>query len=157
MKAAQIKEYGGVEVIEIVDIPKPGVEKDKVLIEVIAASINPFDYKVRSGMVKDWLPLTFPVTLGGDFSGKVLEVGEEVIDYKKEKFEEILTDFDAVYDLVGGEVTDNSFKVLKKGGVLVSMLGQPSEDLAKQYEVTAIGQGTKTNSEHLKRLAELID
>ncbi len=82
---------------------------------------------------------------------------DQIIDYKKEKFEEILADFDAVYDTVGGRITDDSFKVLKKGGILVSMLGMPKEELAKEYGVNVIGQGTQTNREHLERLAQLID
>lgn len=82
---------------------------------------------------------------------------DEIIDYKTQKFEELLKDFDAVYDTVGGETTTKSFQVLRKGGVLVSMLGAPDEALAKKYSVTAIGQNTKNNAEHLKRLAELVD
>ncbi len=82
---------------------------------------------------------------------------DEVIDYTKEKFEQKLKDFDAVFDTVGGDTTDRSFQVLKKGGVLVSMKGQPNPELAEKYNVKAIGQGTKTNTDHLSRLAQLID
>lgn len=82
---------------------------------------------------------------------------DEIIDYKTQKFEEILKDFDAVYDTVGGETTNKSFLILKKGGILVSMIGQPNEESARKYGVTAVGQGTKTNSEHLQRLAELVN
>lgn len=80
-----------------------------------------------------------------------------VIDYNNQKFEEILKDFDAVYDTVGAEVTDKSFPVLKKGGILVSMLGQPNPDLAEKYGVTALGQGTKIKTDVLNRLAKLVD
>lgn len=82
---------------------------------------------------------------------------DEVIDYNTQKFEKIIQDFDAVFDTVGGETTHKSFQVLKKGGVLVSMLGQPDKGLAQKYGVTAIGQGTNTNSSHLTRLAELVN
>lgn len=82
---------------------------------------------------------------------------DEVIDYKSQKFEEILKDYDAVYDTVGNETTIKSFNVLKRGGILVSMLGQPDQELANKYGVTAIGQETKTNTAHLKRLAELVE
>ena len=78
-------------------------------------------------------------------------------EYKNQKFEDILSDFDAVYDTVGGDVTERSFRVLKKGGILVSMKGQPDEKLAQKYQVFAIGQFTKINAEHLKRLSELVD
>lgn len=82
---------------------------------------------------------------------------DEVIDYKTQKFEELLKDFDAVFDTVGGETTDNSFKVLKKGGILVSMLGEPNQELAQQNQVTAFGQGTQADTAHLTHLAELVD
>lgn len=273
MKAVQYSRYGGSEVLEVNDIQPPLPAKVQVLVEVYAASINPFDSKLRAGYMRDMIPLTFPVTAGGDFAGVVTKVGEgvtefkmgdkvygsslilnggsgsyaeftaanvaniaqkpkstnfeeaaalplvgssavqaieehiklmsgqkilihggaggighiaiqlakatgayitttvsqediefvkqlgtdEAIDYKSQKFEELLKDYDAVFDTVGGNTTNRSFKVLKKGGVIVSMLGQPDPDLAKQQGVTAIGQGTQTNSKHLRRLAELVD
>ncbi len=82
---------------------------------------------------------------------------DEVIDYKLKSFEKVLKDFDAVYDTVGGKTTEKSFEVLKKGGTLVSMLGEPNGNLAKKYEVSAIGQSTKVNTERLKRLTKYID
>jgi NADPH:quinone reductase-like Zn-dependent oxidoreductase len=80
-----------------------------------------------------------------------------VIDYKTEKFEEKLKDYDAVFVTAGQDTAQRSFKVLKKGGVIVSMLGQPDEALAQQQGVTAIGQNSKTTTERLQRLATLID
>ncbi len=62
-----------------------------------------------------------------------------------------------MFDTVGGDTTDKSFKVLKKGGTLVSMLGQPNPTLTKQYGVTAIGQMTHATTDVLKRLAQLVD
>ena len=53
-----------------------------ILVEVAAASINPFDFKVRRGYMKDAMPLTFPVTIGGDYSGKVIEVGSNVTEFQ---------------------------------------------------------------------------
>lgn len=82
---------------------------------------------------------------------------DQIIDYKNQKFEEILTDYDAVYDTVGGETQEKSLQILKKGGVLVSMLGKPSDELLQKYEVTAVGQMTHTDTAHLSRLAELVD
>lgn len=264
MKAAQFNDYGGSEVIEINEVEKPTPGENQVLVEVHTATINPFDYKVRRGYMKEMMPLQLPITLGGDFSGVVvgenrevfgqsygfgggsgaiaqylvanldniadkpksinhIEAGalplvgvsafqaleqhinlqkgqkilihggaggigsiaiqlakhigayvattatgdevefvkslgaDEVIDYQSQDFSEILKDYDAVYDTVGGETTDKSFKVLKKGGVLVSMLGEPNKDLAEEYEVTVIGQNTQTNSKNLSRLSELVD
>lgn len=274
MKAAQINTYGGPEVIEINDnVSIPSAAKGQVLVEVYAASLNPVDSAIRAGYLKEMAPIQFPSTLGGNFSGVVTQLGEEVsnfkvgdevygqalvlnggsgafaefvvsnatntaykpktinhleaaslplvgvsaiqaleehiklksgqkilihggsggigsiaiqlakhlgayvattvsldniefvkslgadeaIDYKNEKFDNVLHDYDAVFDTVGGDTTDRSFKVLKRGGVIVSMHGQPNPELAKQYGVTAIGQVTDTNVNRLTRLAGLVD
>ncbi len=82
---------------------------------------------------------------------------DQIIDYKSENFEKILTEFDAVYDTVGGETTKKSFDVLKEGGVLVSMLGEPDQNIAKQLGITAIGQSTKITTERLKNLAKYLE
>ncbi|MCL5772761.1 MAG: NADP-dependent oxidoreductase [Firmicutes bacterium] len=97
-------------------------------------------------------------TAGAEDRQYVKELGaDEVIDYKKEPFEDLLRDYDAVFDTVGGETYIKSFKVLKKGGIIVSMLEQPRPELMKQYGVNAIGQFTQVTGERLSKLAELID
>ena len=80
MKAAQINKYGGSEVVEInKNAPKPAAPRGKLLVEVYAAGVNPIDWKIREG----YIPLKFPATLGGDFSGVVADVGEGVPGFKK--------------------------------------------------------------------------
>ena len=79
MKAAQINAYGGGEVVEINEVtqeltPSAG----KVLVQVYAAGVNPVDWKIREGYLKERVSLQFPATLGGDFAGVVKETGEEV-------------------------------------------------------------------------------
>lgn len=97
-------------------------------------------------------------TVSSDEQKYVKEIGaDEIIDYKTQRFEEIVHDYDAVFDTVGGETYNRSFQVLKKGGVIVSMLEQPNESLMKQYGVTAISQFTQVTSERLTKLAELVD
>ncbi len=285
MKAAQFTNYGGPEVIEITEVPKPIPAENQVLIEVHAATINPFDYKVRRGNMKDSMPLNLPITLGGNLSGEIVAVGtnvtdfkigdevfgqsyafgggsgaiaefaitnaanialkaktinyleagslplvgvsavqaleqhinlpaaakasagkqkilihggaggigsiaiqlakhlgayvattvsgddiefvkslgaNEVIDYTSEKFEEKLHDFDAVFDTVGGDTTDKSFKVLKPGGILVTMVGSStlnaqSAGAINEFGIKVISQNTQTNAKNLTRLAELLD
>lgn len=281
MRAVQYNRYGGRDVLEIIpNAPKPSLAHGQVLVEVFAASINPIDWKIREGFLQDAASLTFPITIGGNFSGVVTKVGEgvsaltvgdlvygqalvlnggsgsfaqftatneantalkpknlshseaaslplvgvsalqaieqhirlkkgqkilitggsggigsiaiqlakskgayvaatastqssafvrglgadEVIDYKTEAIEERLHDFDAVFDTVGGETTEKSFTVLKRGlpadrhgGILVSMLGQPSVQLAKKYGVRAIGEVTQSTTKNLHRLRELVD
>jgi NADPH:quinone reductase-like Zn-dependent oxidoreductase len=276
MRAAQMDEYGGISVIKIrADAPKPAADEGQVLIEVRAASLNAIDSGIRQGYLQQMLPLSFPVTLGGDFSGVVAELGQgvsefkigdevygqasvflggsgtlaefaaakavftgykpksiifpeaaalpltgvsatqaliehmdlkagqkilvhggaggigtyaiqiakylgayvattasakdidyveelgadEVIDYKSQVFEDLLHDYDAVLDTVGsaGDTYARSFRVLKKGGTLVSMLEQPNEELMAQYGVNAIYQFTQPTTERLAKLAELVD
>jgi alcohol dehydrogenase len=273
MKAAQINSYGGKEVLQTVDnTEKPKLQTGQVLVEVHSAGVNPFDWKVREGYMKDFIPLKFPATLGGDFAGVVAEIAEgvsgvkvgdevygqanaaggsgsfaeftpvasgqialkpksvdfntaaaiplaaasayqalvehsnlqngqkvlihggaggigffaiqiakhlgayvattasaedtdfvkslgadEVIDYKSQKFEELLKDYDLVFDTVGGETYKKSYQVLKPGGLLVSMVEQPDEELTKKYGVKAISQQSRPTSDKLQKIAELID
>jgi NADPH:quinone reductase-like Zn-dependent oxidoreductase len=274
MRAAQINKYGGSDVVEInKNAAKPAVAAGRVLVEVYAAGINPVDWKIREGYMSKMVPLPFPATLGGDFSGVIQEVGagvtgfkkgdevygrdgfpatgsgsfadmisvdtkvialkpknlnhveaaalpltglsaiqaltehigltkgkkilihggaggigsmaiqlakhlgayvattaaekdisfvkqlgaDQAIDYKKQSFDNILKDYDAVYDTVGGETYTRSHKVLKKGGIIVSMLEQPKADLMKQYGVKAIGQFTQPSAERLKKLTDLVE
>jgi len=88
----------------------------------------------------------------------VRELGaSQVIDYKTENFEEILNDYDAAFDTIGGETYRRSFKVLKKGGIIVSMLEQPNSELMNQYGVKAIFQFTQVNRDRLSKLAQWVD
>jgi alcohol dehydrogenase len=274
MKAAQISEYGEPDVIKVTtEAEKPVLKSGQVLVAVRAASLNPFDSMVRSGMFKDSIPLEFPVTLGGDLAGVIAEIGEgvesfmvgdevygqanavagnsgalaefaatnaaqvakkpgsidftqaaalpltgvsalqaitehinlqsgqkiliqggsggigslavqlakhlgayvattvpteaiefahslgadEVIDFKTQKFEEIIRDYDAVFDTAGGEVFDKSLHVLKRGGIAVSMVAHADEAVTSELGVTAIYQQTKVTTEKLVRLTELVD
>ncbi len=270
MKAAQINSYGGEEVLQTVNsAPKPSAGPGQVLVEVHAAGVNPFDYKVREGFLKDSLKL--PATLGGDVAGVVAELGEgvtdfqvgqvvfgqanaaggqgsyaeftpvkaeslapkpdeldfvtaaaiplagcsayqalvdhlnlqagqkilihggaggigsyavqlakhlgayvattaaaedaeyakslgadEIIDYKTQAFETILQDYDAVFDTVGGESFEKSFRILKRGGMIVSMVAS-NEELAAQQGVTAILQSSKVTAERLAKVSELVE
>ena len=273
MKAAQIKDYGSADKVQVTDIEQPTPNDDQVLVEVHASSLNPFDTMVREGYLKEMIPLELPVTLGGDIAGVVSETGknvtnvsvgdkvygqsaavagnsgalaefavtkygqvgimpsnldfnqsaslalvgvsaqqaikehvkltseqkilihggsggigsiaiqiakdigafvattatgdgvelakslgaDQVIDYANEKFDEVLSDFDAVFDTVAGETYDRSFKVVKRGGIIVSMNAQPNQELMDQYGVEAIYQSTRVTTEALNGLRELIE
>jgi NADPH:quinone reductase-like Zn-dependent oxidoreductase len=88
----------------------------------------------------------------------VQELGaDQVIDYKTQTFEDLLHDYDAVFDTVGGETYRRSFKVIKKGGVIVSMLDQPDSELMSQYGVKAIFQFTQADRERLTKLTQWVD
>mgnify|MGYP001607838855 CR=1 FL=1 len=82
---------------------------------------------------------------------------DEVLDYKTQDVTKALKDYDGVFDTAGGEGLNKLFSILKKDGKLVSMAGQPDQELAKQHEVTAISQMTTVSTEQLKELAELVD
>jgi NADPH:quinone reductase-like Zn-dependent oxidoreductase len=276
MKSAQINKYGSSEVIEInQSTPEPIISSGKVLVIIKAAGVNPADWKIREGSLKQIIPLQFPSTLGMDFSGVIKQVGEgvspsdfkqgdevygqagvvnggsgafagialantesiankpkslshaeaaglplvgvcawqalveniglskdqmilihggaggigsiaiqlakyvgadvtttvstndkqfvqelgadHVIDYKTQNFEDLLHDYDAVFDTVGGDTYIRSFKVLKKGGIIVSMLEQPNSGLMNQYNVKAIFQFTQADRQRLTKLAQWVD
>jgi NADPH:quinone reductase-like Zn-dependent oxidoreductase len=242
-----------------------------VLIRVKAASVNPFDWKVRAGYMKDFLPLAFPATLGLDVSGTVEKVGpgaarfkpgdevyvsleldsgggyaeyvvakeaivagkpstldhvhaaavpvagltawqtlfevaqlragqkilihaaaggvgnfavqfakakgayvigtassknqaflrelgvDKAVDYQKTRFEDVVRDADVVLDTVGGDTQERSFKALKKGGILVSIVQPPSQEEAAKYGVRALFYGGHPSSNNLDEIAGLID
>lgn len=272
MKAAQIKEYGHADVVEVVEIAKPTVTDGHVLIEVHASSINPFDTMVREGHLQQMIQL--PVTLGGDISGMVVEVGngvttlmvgdtvygqanavvagnsgafaeyavtkaeqvakmpsgitlaeaaslplvgasavqaltqhigliagqklfihggaggigsiaiqiakhigayvattaaddgiefvgrlgaDKVIDYKQQKFADILSDYDAAFDTVGGEDFLTSLAILKRGGVAVSMTAHIDAAEASERGITVLTQSTHVTSEILNELTKLVE
>lgn len=78
MKAAQINEYGHADAVKVQEVDKPIISKNQVLVEVQAASLNPFDTMVREGYLQEMVPLELPVTLGGDIAGVVREAGADV-------------------------------------------------------------------------------
>jgi NADPH:quinone reductase-like Zn-dependent oxidoreductase len=78
VKAVQFHEYGEPEVLRIDEVAEPHAGPGEVRIRVAAASVNPFDWKLRSGMMAGGKPLAEPQRLGLDASGVVDEVGEGV-------------------------------------------------------------------------------
>lgn len=273
MKAAQFSQYGGPEVIQVVEVDTPTPKENQVLVEVHASSINPFDTTVRAGYMKEMIPLELPVTLGGDIAGEIVELGsdvsgfavgdkvygqanvvagnsgafaeltatkaesvakipsnidfleaaslplvgvsalqaltehinlqpsqklfihgggggigtiaiqiaknigayvattatgdqidivkklgaDEVIDYKSQDFNEVLSDYDAVFDAVGGDDFAKSFGILKNGGVAVTMIAEADEAKAGEHGITAIRQQTHATTERLSKLRELVE
>lgn len=77
MKAVRIHSFGGAEVLQIEEVPKPAPRENEVLIRVEAASVNPVDCKMRTGEFKP-IGLQMPLTLGRDISGVVEAVGDAV-------------------------------------------------------------------------------
>jgi alcohol dehydrogenase len=97
-------------------------------------------------------------TVSSDDKQFVQDLGaNEVIDYKTQTFEDLVHDYDAVFDTVGGETYTRSFRVLRKGGIIVSMLEQQNLELMEQFGVKAVSQFTQVNRERLSKLAEWVD
>jgi NADPH:quinone reductase-like Zn-dependent oxidoreductase len=82
MKAVVLHEYGGPGNLKYEDVPDPVPGQGEVLVRVTATSVNPIDYKMRSGAAKDLFPLEFPAILGWDLSGIVRELGPGVSQFK---------------------------------------------------------------------------
>jgi NADPH:quinone reductase-like Zn-dependent oxidoreductase len=271
MKAVRIHTYGDASVLRYEDAPMPDIGPDDVLVRVVAASVNPVDWKFREGYLKQMLPPQFPITLGWDVSGVVEAVGknvsrfkvgdavfsrpdikrngtyaeyvairedelarkpqtishieaatlplagiaaweaiistakvaagqrvlvhaasggvgsiavqlaksrgayviattsekncalveslgaDEVIDYRAQKFETMVRDVDAVFDTIGGQVQEASWQVLKPGGILVSIIGTPSEEKAKALGVRSAFLFIGPSAPILAQLAELVE
>jgi NADPH:quinone reductase-like Zn-dependent oxidoreductase len=78
MKAAVLVGFGGVDQLEVREVPEPQTGPGQVKVRVVATSINPIDWKLRGGMKRAGLPLKVPGILGRDASGEVVEVGAGV-------------------------------------------------------------------------------
>ena len=257
MKAVRIHNYGGPEVLKFEDAPAPQPGPGEVLVRIHAAAVNPVDWKVRAGRLKERIQYPLPLIPGWDFSGVVeatgpgvtrLKKGDEVyarpdiarngayaeyivakesevafkpksvdhvqaaaiplaaltawqalfdtaglkagqkvlihgaaggvgsfavqlakrkgahvigtasgrnqsflrelgvdeaIDYEKTGFEDVVHDVDVVLDTIGGDTQNRSWKVLKKGGILVSIISPPSAEEAANM---AFGKPTFSSS-----------
>jgi NADPH:quinone reductase-like Zn-dependent oxidoreductase len=81
MKAVVLHEYGGPSNLKYEDVDDPVAGEGQVLVRVTASSVNPIDYKIRSGAMKEYMPLELPAILGRDISGIVREVGAGVTGF----------------------------------------------------------------------------
>lgn len=75
MKAVKFNEYGGTDVLRVVEVEAPHAGPGQVRIAVRAAGVNPIDWKLRAGYVRDFMPLTFPAGVGSEAAGIVDEIG----------------------------------------------------------------------------------
>jgi len=97
-------------------------------------------------------------TASTDDVGFVRSLGaDEVIDYKKERFEDKASDIDLVYDLIGGETQERSWAVLKRGGALVCTVAEPSQEKAETYGVRALRYTAASNAGQLREIDALIE
>jgi NADPH:quinone reductase-like Zn-dependent oxidoreductase len=82
---------------------------------------------------------------------------DAVVDFRATRFEDVAQHADVVIDLVGGDVQVRSFAVLKPGGVLVSAVSRPDQEIARRHGVRALFFLVDVTTSHLTRLAEMID
>jgi NADPH:quinone reductase-like Zn-dependent oxidoreductase len=276
MKAIRIHEYGGLEVLRYEDAPRPIPGEGEVLVRVHAAAINPLDWKIRAGHVKNWLPYTLPMIPGWDFSGVIESVGpgaepqgadpwkagdevygrpeisrdgayaeyiavraseiafkpksidhvhaaaiplcgltawqalfdtvslsagrrilihaaaggvgafavqlakrkgawvagtasgrnqdflrelgvDQPVNYETTRFEDVVHEVDVVIDALAGETRERSWQTLKRGGVLVTLLGQPPVEEGAAHGVRGAGLLVKANRAQLAEIAGLVD
>jgi len=268
MKAYQIHRFGGPEVLQQYDVAMPELQTGEVCIRVEAASINPVDFKTRSGEYPAVKEDKLPFTLGRDFAGVVaasqsphwqvddkvfgfvgqgqgalaeyvkvggdalaltpttignagaaaaalagltawqgifdhggLQAGQRVlihaaaggvghlavqfaksrgaevyatastdsvdfvrslgadhiIDYKKERFEDVARDIDVVFDTLGGETQQRSWAVLKQGGALISTLTEPSQDEALKRGARTMRYTARPDGKQLSEIARLME
>jgi NADPH:quinone reductase-like Zn-dependent oxidoreductase len=271
MKAVRIHAYGGPDVLKYEEVACPHPQTGEVLIRVHAAGVNPVDWKVREGYLRQMRQYSLPVIPGWDVSGVVeaaadgvsrLKIGDEVysrpdisrdgayaecivvresevalkpksidyihasaiplaaltawqalfdtgglkagqtvlihaaaggvghfavqlakwkgarvigtaskrnheflrslgadetIDYTTTRFEDVVHDVDVVLDAMAGQTQTRSWQVLKKGGILVSILSRPSEQEAAKYGARAGYIFVQPNCAQLNEIAKLVD
>jgi len=83
MKAVTVKNYGGPEVIAVGEMPRPTPGAGEILVKVVAASVNPVDYKTREGYLKDFVKYPLPFVPGWDLSGVVEALGPGVAGFAR--------------------------------------------------------------------------
>ncbi len=270
MRALCYESYGNVDVLDLRDTNVPDIEDDEVLVQVHTASLNPFDWKLRSGMLRNVFDVEFPITPGRDGYGKIVALGKnaqeldlsegqlvsfissrlrqgslaeyaavsakdnvvpaatnltsqesaalplvglsawnalvdtakiqsgmrvlihggsggvgaiaiqlaqhigaetfatcssanvaavealgaQAIPYDSVDFTAVISDCDAVFDTVGGQVHEDSYKVLKKGGRMVYLLAKPFGDRSAEYGVEDLQANVFGQTGNLRHVVE---
>lgn len=97
-------------------------------------------------------------TVSGQHMDFVRGLGADiVIDHERQRFEDQVSDVDLVFDLVDGETQERSWNVLKRGGVMVSTLKEPSRERAAEHSARACRHTTQESGADLSQIGQLID
>ncbi len=83
MRAIRYNDYGRPERLALEQAPRPQVQPGTVLVRIKAAGVNPMDWKLRSGIYRQFMPVQFPATPGIELAGIVEEVGSDVTGLEK--------------------------------------------------------------------------
>jgi len=125
----------------------------KVLVHAASGGVGSFAVQLAK-----WKGAHVIGTASGRNQSFLTELGvDEAIDYEKTRFENAVHDVDVVFDTIGGEVQQRSWRVLKKSGILVSIVSPPSPDEAGKYSVHAGYLFVQPNSPQLAEIAKLVD
>lgn len=81
MKAVRIHQYGDASTLKLEEIPRLSIANDQMLIRIHDAGVNPIDWKIRQGYMKQVRPATFPMTIGQDFAGEIVDAGKAVTQF----------------------------------------------------------------------------
>jgi NADPH:quinone reductase-like Zn-dependent oxidoreductase len=128
---------------------KPG---QSVLIHGGSGGVGHF--AIQFAKVKGARVLTTVGTSNVDFAKSL--GADVVIDYKTQRFEDHARDLDMVFDLIDGETRERSWKLLKRGGVLVSTLTAPSQEKASELGVRALRYTVEADGDELAEIASLV-
>lgn len=82
MRAVAIHGYGEPEVLQLQELPMPEIQADEVLIRVMAAGINPVDWRIRKGQLANFIPCDFPAVLGREVAGVIERCGNRVVGFR---------------------------------------------------------------------------
>ncbi len=124
----------------------------KILIHAAAGGVGGFAVQFAK-----WKAAHVIGTASADHADYVRQLGaDEIIDYRKMKFEEVARDVDVVLDTIGGETQERSWRVLNRGGTLVSLVQPPSQEKAAVHGARGIMMRQKVNGEHLATIADLV-
>jgi NADPH2:quinone reductase len=83
MKAMAIEQFGPLDGLKAADLPRPRTARGEVLVRVVAAGVNPVDWKICAGQLADVWPHKFPLIPGWDVAGVVEELGEATSRFRK--------------------------------------------------------------------------
>jgi NADPH:quinone reductase-like Zn-dependent oxidoreductase len=100
---------------------------------------------------------TVIATVSTDDVDFVRDLGaDQVIDYKKQRFDDHVRDLDLVYDLIGGETQERSWPLLRKGGTLVTTLAEPPKEKEQAHGVPATRYTAQPRGDQLREIDVLI-
>jgi NADPH:quinone reductase-like Zn-dependent oxidoreductase len=125
---------------------------DRVLIHGAGGGVGSFAVQLAK-----WKGAHIVATCSQSNADLATELGaDEVIDYERKHFEEA-GDFDVVLDTVGGDTLERSWGVLRKGGILVTIVGDAPEDKAKTFGVRGVSMLVQPNQAQLIEISNLVD